>query len=117
MHKQFQQMEAAMYSARQAWEIEIYNIEEDVRPAEVAIDFRLSPVGPSSIGRWYPPLEAWWILSLEPERLRTASTCEILLSETCNIVHTVHADAPRTLACMSLVQGMILRCGATRKPA
>lgn len=52
MRKQLQQMEATIYSARQAWDIEIYNIKENVRPAEVAIDFGLRPVGPSSIGRW-----------------------------------------------------------------
>ena len=78
MHKRFRKRKAAIYSARQAWEIEIYNIEEDARPAEVAIDFGLSPVGPSSIGRWCPPLEVVWILSLELERLRIPSTCETL---------------------------------------
>ena len=52
----------------------MHNIKEHIRPAEVAIDFRLSQVGPSSIGRSCSPLEAVWILVLEPERRRTPST-------------------------------------------
>lgn len=95
----------------------MYNKEEHIRPAEVAIDFGLRPVGLSSIGRWCLPLDAGWILSLEPERLRMISVCEILPSETRNIVNTMHADALWILACISLVRGIVLRRGATRKPA
>jgi hypothetical protein len=91
----------------------MYNIEEHIRPAEVAIDFGLRPVGLSSIGRWCLPLEPGWIL---PERLRLISTCEILPSETRNIVNILHADALWILTCISLVRGLVLRRGATRKP-
>jgi hypothetical protein len=90
-------------------EIKIYKIEEDVRPAEVAIDFGLSPVVLSSIGRWCPPLQAEWILSLELERLRTPPKCGILSSETRNIISTVCADALSMLACVSLVCGIAIR--------
>lgn len=116
MHKLFQQRRAAIHSARQLWEIEIYNIDEDARPAEVTIDFGLGPVGLSSIGLWCLPLEAGWILSLEPERLRILPTCETLSSKPCNIISTMYADALEVLECLELVCDVRIRCCAARKP-
>ena len=115
VHKRFQQKKAAIYSTRQACEIKTYNIEEDVRSAEVAIDFGLRPVGLSSIGRSCPALEAGWILSHELERLEIPPTYEILSSETCNVVGAMYADALRILACISLARGMTIRRGPYRQ--